>query len=221
MLCESICKSETSRRAVEGTPSSSISSLVFFRATRRPVLLSLALYTLPYVPSPIFSSFSYPSIAVVEYVLEGKENKHLLFDVSIVANCTLTLFEFPVSCNKSKTRSRPNSYATLLSSPFPWVLAESSRRCRRAHAEDGEMKPPHVVRRQHWQLHALSHWGGIACVSRGQGDSRSDEHRMKVITVRLRPASNLLPRNLEGLQFKRGDKSFWKIRSRKSEADGS
>lgn len=76
LLSESICSSETSRSAVEGTPSSSIceandthslrnrqnvqqlwigslqrptltSSLVFFRATSLPVFLSLALYTLP------------------------------------------------------------------------------------------------------------------------------------------------------------------------------
>ena len=32
---------------------------VFFSATSRPVFFSRALYTLPYVPSPIFSSFSY------------------------------------------------------------------------------------------------------------------------------------------------------------------
>jgi hypothetical protein len=35
---------------------------VFFSATRRPVVLSLALYTFPYVPCPIFSSFSYASL---------------------------------------------------------------------------------------------------------------------------------------------------------------
>ena len=34
------------------------SSLVFFSATIRPVFFSRARYTLPYVPSPIFSSFS-------------------------------------------------------------------------------------------------------------------------------------------------------------------
>lgn len=43
MLCDSICSKETSRSAVEGTPSSSISSRVFFSATRRPVSLCLAL----------------------------------------------------------------------------------------------------------------------------------------------------------------------------------
>ena len=35
---------------------------VFFSATSLPVLLSLALYTFPYVPCPIFSSFSYASL---------------------------------------------------------------------------------------------------------------------------------------------------------------
>ena len=79
----SICRRDTSRRVVDGTPSFSIcsspshahtlcgllrklkgqslrtSSRVFFSATSRPVFFSRALYTLPYVPSPIFSSFSY------------------------------------------------------------------------------------------------------------------------------------------------------------------
>ena len=36
---------------------------VFFKATILPVFFSRALYTLPYVPSPIFSSFSYWSMA--------------------------------------------------------------------------------------------------------------------------------------------------------------
>jgi hypothetical protein len=44
------------------TPCSRTSSRVFFSATSSPVFLSRALYTLPYVPSPIFSSFSYASI---------------------------------------------------------------------------------------------------------------------------------------------------------------
>ena len=34
------------------------SNRVFFSATSRPVFLSRALYTLPYVPSPTFSIFS-------------------------------------------------------------------------------------------------------------------------------------------------------------------
>jgi hypothetical protein len=41
------------------------SSRVFFSATSLPVTLSRALYTLPYVPSPIFSSFSYWSIVML------------------------------------------------------------------------------------------------------------------------------------------------------------
>ena len=57
-LSESICRRETSRRAVEGTPSSSISRRVFFKATIAPLRRSRALNTFPYVPSPIFSSFS-------------------------------------------------------------------------------------------------------------------------------------------------------------------
>ena len=61
-LSLSICRRETSRRAVEGTPSSSISNLVFFSATSRPFARSRALYTFPYVPCPIFSSFSYASL---------------------------------------------------------------------------------------------------------------------------------------------------------------
>ena len=41
---------EISRIAVLGTPSSSASSRIFLRATYWPVLMSLALYTTPYVP---------------------------------------------------------------------------------------------------------------------------------------------------------------------------
>lgn len=50
---------EISRMAVLGTPSSSCSSLIFFRAMVSLVRRSRALYTTPYVPSPIFSTFSY------------------------------------------------------------------------------------------------------------------------------------------------------------------
>ena len=45
-----------------GIDGSRTSRRVFFSATRRPVVLSLALYTFPYVPCPIFSSFSYASL---------------------------------------------------------------------------------------------------------------------------------------------------------------
>ena len=46
---------DISRIAVEGTPSDSVSSRIFFKATTCSVILSVALYTIPYVPSPIFS----------------------------------------------------------------------------------------------------------------------------------------------------------------------
>ena len=59
---------ETSRSVVGGTPSSSLSRRVFFRATKRPETLSRALYTFPYVPSPTFSSFSYLSMAMEIYL---------------------------------------------------------------------------------------------------------------------------------------------------------
>ena len=45
-----------------GIDGSRTSRRVFFSATRRPVVLSLALYTFPYVPCPIFSSLSYASL---------------------------------------------------------------------------------------------------------------------------------------------------------------
>ena len=50
---------EISRMAVEGTPSSSCSRRIFLSAIVSLVWRSLALYTTPYVPSPIFSTFSY------------------------------------------------------------------------------------------------------------------------------------------------------------------
>jgi len=52
---------EISRMAVEGTPSSSCSRRIFLSAIVSLVALSSALYTTPYVPSPIFSCFSYCS----------------------------------------------------------------------------------------------------------------------------------------------------------------
>ena len=52
---------EISRMAVDGTPSSSFSSLIFLSATNSPVFVSRHLYTTPYVPSPSFSSLSYRS----------------------------------------------------------------------------------------------------------------------------------------------------------------
>ena len=45
--------------AVLGTPSSSCSRRIFFSAMVAPLVRSRALYTTPYVPSPIFSTFSY------------------------------------------------------------------------------------------------------------------------------------------------------------------
>jgi hypothetical protein len=50
---------EISRMAVDGTPSSSCSSRIFLSAIVSLVYRSLPLYTTPYVPSPIFSTFSY------------------------------------------------------------------------------------------------------------------------------------------------------------------
>ena len=54
-----------SRIAVLGMPSSSASSLIFLSATSSPDTRLRALYTTPYVPSPIFSIFWYFSIAKV------------------------------------------------------------------------------------------------------------------------------------------------------------
>ena len=53
---------DISRMAVDGMPSSSASSRILFRAIICPVTRSFALYTIPYVPSPIFSSFWYRSM---------------------------------------------------------------------------------------------------------------------------------------------------------------
>jgi hypothetical protein len=50
---------EISRMAVDGTPSSSCSRRIFLSAIVSLVWRSLPLYTTPYVPSPIFSTFSY------------------------------------------------------------------------------------------------------------------------------------------------------------------
>ena len=47
--------------AVDGTQSSSFSSLIFLIATVSPVSVFIALYTTPYVPSPNFSYFWYLS----------------------------------------------------------------------------------------------------------------------------------------------------------------
>ena len=62
LSCLSSFSNEISRMAVDGTPSSSCSSRMRFRATTLSVVLLRALYTTPYVPSPIFSSFSKLSI---------------------------------------------------------------------------------------------------------------------------------------------------------------
>ena len=55
--CLNSFKREISLIAVDGIPSSSASNLIRFKATIFPEFLSLALYTTPYVPSPIFSNF--------------------------------------------------------------------------------------------------------------------------------------------------------------------
>lgn len=49
--CCSSFNKEISLIAVEGTPSSSDSKRIFFRATNRPDFLFLPLYTTPYVPN--------------------------------------------------------------------------------------------------------------------------------------------------------------------------
>ena len=61
--CCSSFRMEISRIAVEGIPSSSASSRIFLRAANSPDCRSRALYTTPYVPSPIFSIFWYFSCA--------------------------------------------------------------------------------------------------------------------------------------------------------------
>ena len=62
--CLNSFNSDISLIAVEGIPSSSASSRILFKATISSVTLFFALYTTPYVPSPIFSSFWYFSIAI-------------------------------------------------------------------------------------------------------------------------------------------------------------
>eukprot|EP00982_Pelagococcus_subviridis_P008777 30871-Pelagococcus_subviridis.AAC.11 len=52
-LCRDACKILTSRSAVTGIPSFSLSMRTFFMATISPVFLFLARYTTPYVPSPM------------------------------------------------------------------------------------------------------------------------------------------------------------------------
>ena len=59
LLCCSSLSRLISRMAVLGTPSSSCSRRIFFSAMVAPLVRSRALYTTPYVPSPIFSTFSY------------------------------------------------------------------------------------------------------------------------------------------------------------------
>lgn len=44
-------------RGVPGTEATHVSRRIFLSATTSPVTLFLALYTTPYVPSPIFSTF--------------------------------------------------------------------------------------------------------------------------------------------------------------------
>ena len=53
------CNIRTSRKVVIGTPFFSRSMRTFFKATISFVFLSRALYTTPYVPSPMRPSFSY------------------------------------------------------------------------------------------------------------------------------------------------------------------
>jgi len=60
--CWSSLSKAISLIAVLGIPSSSDSSLIALRAYISPVSTSFALWTIPYVPSPTYSSFSYLSI---------------------------------------------------------------------------------------------------------------------------------------------------------------
>ena len=53
---------KTDRRRVHVDVTTYVSSLIFLSATVLPVSLTRPLYTTPYVPSPIFSSFSKQSI---------------------------------------------------------------------------------------------------------------------------------------------------------------
>eukprot|EP01079_Euglenida_sp_SAG-EU17-18_P011156 gene11156-gene3465 len=57
--CRRAFKSEISRSAVHGTPSSSDSSRIVLSATCSPDSMISALYTTPYVPSPSLSDFLY------------------------------------------------------------------------------------------------------------------------------------------------------------------
>lgn len=57
---------DISRMAVLGTPSSSASSLIFFKATTSPELMSFALYTTPYVPER-----DNPHVSEGEHVLQA------------------------------------------------------------------------------------------------------------------------------------------------------
>lgn len=61
--CLNSFNNDISRIAVEGIPSSSDSRRIRFRATIVSDILSFALYTCPYVPSPIFSKRWYLSIS--------------------------------------------------------------------------------------------------------------------------------------------------------------
>ena len=57
--CWCVARILISRVSVLGKPSSSWWGLIFFSATRSPVRVSRAMYTLPYVPSPILVSSTY------------------------------------------------------------------------------------------------------------------------------------------------------------------
>lgn len=48
--CSNSFNSDISLIAVDGTPSSSLSNRIFFKATSAPVFLFFPLYTTPYVP---------------------------------------------------------------------------------------------------------------------------------------------------------------------------
>ena len=72
-----------------------VSSRIFFSATVRPVSLSFALYTTPYVPSPIFSSLRKASIGreekgQISLQIQYTFKFHAFLSVCIVRACCYT-----------------------------------------------------------------------------------------------------------------------------------
>ena len=65
--------------AVDGIPSSSATTLIFFNATNSPVTLFYALCTTPYVPSPNLSNLTYFSIIIME-----DSNIELVIEINLI-----------------------------------------------------------------------------------------------------------------------------------------